>query len=94
MDHRVEIYYFEDGSVYVAPRKGARTDEQIIQDGLREESDSPVYQALKAGLYIGQKLVGDGYSKKEAESRAQSIVDYFRSPAIGRRVLNQKPYKV
>ena len=92
MDHRVEIYYFEDGAVYVAPRQGARTDEQIIQDGLREESNSPVYRALKSGLYSGQKLVGDGYSKAEAESRAQSIIDYFR--AVGRKVLNVKGYKV
>jgi hypothetical protein len=92
MTHRVEIYYFEDGSVYVAPRQGARTDEQIIQDGLREESNSPVYQALKAGLYSGQKLIIDGISKAEAESRAQSIADYFR--AVGRRVLNVKGYKV
>jgi hypothetical protein len=92
MTHRVEIYYFEDGSVYVAPRQGARTDEQIIQDGLREESNSPVYQALKAGLFSGQKLIIDGISKEEAESRAQSIADYFR--AVGRRVLNVKGYKV
>ena len=92
MEHRVEIYFFEDGSVYVAPRQGARTDEQIIQDGLREESNSPVYRALKAGLYSGQKLVGDGYTKPEAESRAQSIADYFR--AVGRSVLNVKRYKV
>jgi hypothetical protein len=92
MTHRVEIYYFEDGSVYVAPRQGARTDEQIIQDGLREESNSPVYQALKAGLYSGQKLIIDDISKAEAESRAQSIADYFR--AVGRRVLNVKGYKV
>jgi hypothetical protein len=92
MTHRVEIYYFEDGSVYVAPRQGARTDEQIIQDGLREESNSPVYQALKAGLFSGQKLIIDDISKEEAESRAQSIADYFR--AVGRRVLNVKGYKV
>ena len=92
MEHRVEIYFFEDGSVYVAPRQGARTDEQIIQDGLREESNSPVYRALKAGLYSGHKLVGDGYTKAEAESRAQSITDYFR--AVGRSVLNVKRYKV
>jgi hypothetical protein len=92
MTHRVEIYYFEDGSVYVAPRQGARTDEQIIQDGLREESNSPVYQALKAGLFSGQKLIIDDISKAEAESRAQSIADYFR--AVGRRVLNVKGYKV
>ena len=92
MTHRVEIYYFEDGSVYVAARKDARTDEQINQDGLREESNSPVYQALKAGLYSHQKTIGEGYSKEEAESRAQSIADYFR--AVGRRVLNVKGYKV
>jgi hypothetical protein len=92
MTHRVEIYYFEDGSVYVAPRQGARTDEQIIQDGLREESNSPVYQALKAGLFSGQKLIIDDISKEEAESRAQSIADYFR--AVGRRVLNVKGYRV
>ena len=92
MTHRVEIYYFEDGSVYVAPRQGARTDEQIIQDGLREESNSPVYQALKAGLFSGQKLIIDDISKAQAESRAQSIADYFRP--VGRRVLNVKGYKV
>ena len=90
--HRVELYYFEDGAVYLAPRKAARTDSEIIRDGLRDGSDSPIYEHLKKGLYSGQKLIGEQYSKIEAESRVQSLADYFAS--LGRKVLNRRKYKV
>ena len=84
----IDEYHFLDGSIYIAPRSKDRTDQQIMQDGQRIENTSPVYVALRAGLFAFQRRIKSGIDKTTAENGAKILMDFYRS--LGRDVLNVK----
>ena len=88
MTHQVEEYHFKDGSIYIAPRSDDRTVEEIIYHGKTHPGTSPVYQAIRNNLFDSKRVIFRNISKAEAETKAKTLMEYYRS--LNRKVLNVK----